>query len=41
MSLFTKVRNETIGEEYFCRTHESGLTVYVIPKKHSAPSVPP
>ena len=36
MSLFTKVRNETIGEEFFTREHESGLTVYVIPKKHSA-----
>ena len=36
MSNFQKVCDSTVGEQYFYRVHESGLPIYVIPKKHSA-----
>ncbi|MBO7158068.1 MAG: insulinase family protein, partial [Clostridia bacterium] len=36
MKEFQKVCDSTVGESYFYRIHESGLPLYVIPKKHSA-----
>lgn len=36
MSHFTQVKEEKLGESYFTWRHQSGLPVFVIPKKHSA-----
>ncbi len=36
MSLYQPIKNPSLNEQFFTWTHQSGLTVYIIPKKHSS-----
>ncbi len=36
MSRYQPIRNPSLNEQFFTWKHQSGLTVYVIPKKHSS-----